>query len=215
MKVETASGYIKHPSDEEYRQAVDILEHGGIVAIPTETFYGLAVDPFNEKAVAALYGLKSRSCHKPLLLVVSDERQLATFVESVPSFYGPLMKRFWPGPLTLVFPALPVLPAIVTAGASGVAVRVSPHPVTQRLLKMWGKPLTATSANISGKAAVRSAEDVQRIFPVGIGCILDGGRTTGGMSSTVVGMESGGLRLIRAGAVDYAAVLDTVEKSGV
>lgn len=204
LKVDLGGG---EPAAKEYARAADVLEQGGIVAFPTETFYGLAVDPFNEEAVAALFRLKKRSLQKPLLVLAQNEFQLATLTSSVPTLYRALMQRFWPGPLTLVFPASATLPRMLTGGGLGVAIRISPHPVAQRLLAVWGRPVTATSANLSGGPAACTAEDVRRIFEASVKCVLDGGETPGGMSSTVVGLEGGRLRLIRAGAVDFSAVL--------
>ena len=104
MKVERPGHDLPHgPSDEEYRWAVSVLAQGGIVAFPTETFYGLAVDPFNEKALTDLFSLKGRPLHKPFLVLIQDASQLSDLVSSIPHAYGVLMKAFWPGPLTLVF----------------------------------------------------------------------------------------------------------------
>ena len=196
------------PFDEDYRRAVSVLAQGGIVAFPTETFYGLAVDPFNEKALANLFRLKGRPLHKPFLVLIQDENQLPSLVSSIPPLYRPLMQAFWPGPLTLVFPAAARLSSILTGDGAGIGVRVSPHPVARAFGQMWGGPMTATSANLSGMPAARNVVEVRQFFGDGVTCILDGGQTSGGMSSTVVGLHQGKLQLIRAGVIDFSSLIE-------
>ena len=203
---------INGPSDEEFKEAAAVLGQGGIVAFPTETFYGLAVDPFNEKALAALFRLKERPSEKPFLVLIQDESQLPTLVRLIPSEYRPLIKAFWPGPLTLVFPALSTLSLALTGpDRTGIGIRISPHPVARAFGQVWGGPLTATSANLSGMPAARTAEEVRRFFGTEVSCILDGGQTPGGMSSTVVGLSQGKLQLIRAGVIAFSSLVQESE----
>lgn len=212
MKVVECPGHelIHGPSEEDFRRAVSVLEQGGIVAFPTETFYGLAVDPFNEKALTDLFSLKGRPLHKPFLVLIQDASQLSDLVSSIPYAYGVLMKAFWPGPLTLVFPAGPGLSSLLTGESGGIGVRISPHPVARRFGRMWGRPITATSANLSGMTAARTADEVHRFFGDRVSLILDGGQTPGGMSSTVVGVDRGKLQLIRAGVIDFSSLIQVV-----
>ena len=196
------------PSDEDYRRAVAVLAEGGIVAFPTETFYGLAVDPFNEKALTDLFRLKGRPLHKPFLVLIQDETQLPRLASSTPPAYGPLMKTFWPGPLTLVFPAEANLSSVLTGDGYGIGIRISPHPVARVFGQIWGRPMTATSANLSGMPAACNPDEVRQFFGDGVSCILDGGQTPGGMSSTVVGLCLGKLQLIRAGAIDFSSLIE-------
>lgn len=202
------------PSDEDFSRAVAILAQGGIVAFPTETFYGLAVDPFNDQALTALFRLKGRPLHKPFPVLVQDEGQLSGLANAIPRLYRPLMKTFWPGPLTLVFPARPELSSFLTGEGAGVGVRISPHPVARKLGQRWGRPMTATSANPSGMPAARSADEVRHFFGGEVAFILDGGQTPGGMSSTVVGLRQGGVQLIRAGVIDFSLLLQVVKAEG-
>ncbi|MBW6519810.1 MAG: threonylcarbamoyl-AMP synthase [Desulfoarculaceae bacterium] len=208
MKVDCpCSDLITGPSDEEFRRAVSALKQGGIVAFPTETFYGLAVDPFNEKALADLFRLKGRPLHKPFLVLIQNEDQLPRLARFIPSVYRPLMKAFWPGPLTLVFPAVSTLsPALTGADRAGIGVRISSHPVARVFGQLWGGPLTATSANLSGMVAARTADEVRRFFGEGVACVLNGGQSPGRKSSTVVGLSQGKLQLIRAGVIDFSAL---------
>ncbi|MDO9042023.1 MAG: L-threonylcarbamoyladenylate synthase [Desulfocapsaceae bacterium] len=196
------------PSDEDdYRWAVAVLEQGGIVAFPTETFYGLAVDPFNEKALTDLFRLKGRPSHKPFLVLIQNETQLTSLASSIPPVYRPLMQAFWPGPLTLVFPAVARLSPVLIGDSNGIGVRISPHPVARAFGQMWGRPMTATSANLSGMPAARTAYEVRQFFGDEVACVLDGGQTPGGMSSTVVGLYQGELQLIRAGVIEFSSLI--------
>lgn len=212
MKVECPGHELIHgPSDEDFRRAVSVLAQGGVVAFPTETYYGLAVDPFNEKALTELFRLKGRPSHKPFLVLIQDESQLSDLATSIPHPYRALMKAFWPGPLTLVFPAGPGLSSLLTGESGGIGVRISPHPVARHFGHMWGRPMTATSANLSGMAAARTADEVHRFFGDGVSWILDGGQTPGGMSSTVVGMEQERLQLIRAGVIEFSSLIQLIQ----
>jgi L-threonylcarbamoyladenylate synthase len=191
--------------------AVACLQRGGIVAIPTETYYGLAVDPYNEEALRALYHLKRRELHKPVLVLLSDVKQLTGIVDSVPTLYKSLMERFWPGPLTLIFPGRQELSPLLTGGTGTVGVRISSNILATQLCRIWGGPITATSANISGMVPAMSADDVRSIFGSHIDFIIDGGTSPGGACSTIVGIHDGGLALLREGQIDFSSVLHTLE----
>jgi len=173
-------------SEATFQRAALILRAGGVVAFPTETYYGLAVDPFNEKAVDRLYAIKKRSRNLPILLLVQNIHQLPLIAASIPEIYLVLIQHFWPGSLSLVFPAHPRCPSQLTGGTATVAARQSPHPLADRLLEAFGRPVTATSANISGKPAATTASEVETFFGEKIDFILDGGKTPGGQGSTLV-----------------------------
>jgi len=194
------------PLEQDFQRAVTCLAQGKIVAFPTETFYGLAVDPFNEKALTALFSLKRRAKHKPFPILIQNKDQLADLTSEIPGAYKLLMKSFWPGPLTLVFPAGKGLSVTLTGGSGGIGIRISPHPVACKFGRFWKRPMTATSANLSGCAAARTAEEVLHFFGDEVACILDGGPTPGGMSSTVVGFKDGKLQLLRQGVIDFSAL---------
>ena len=188
-------------------QAVSCLQQGGIVAFPTETSYGLAVDPFNEAALRALFRLKARDINKPILVLIGETGQLGALADSIPDMYRPLMQRFWPGPLTLIFPGRKNLPPLLTGGTGGIGVRISSHTAAVELCRMWGRPLTATSANISGFPPATCAADVQASFGAGVDCLVDGGGTAAGQCSTIVGIHRGRLQLLREGQVDFPSIL--------
>ena len=184
-----------------------MLAGGGVVAFPTETCYGLAVDPFNDRALQRLYQVKHRPADKPVLLLIHDLALLDSLVTAVPEAYAPLIARYWPGPLTLIFPARPALPSLLTGGTGTIGVRISPHPVAQALGRAFGRAITATSANLSEQEPARSATEVRAALGATIDLILDGGRTPADRCSTIIGESDGELHLVRAGAVviDLAA----------
>lgn len=192
----------KQVLDEIIRNGVAHIKSGGIAGIPTETYYGLAVDPENEKALNKLFRVKQRPDSKPVLVLISTRDQLKSLVSDIPDTYLHLMDEFWPGPLTLVFPARPEVSKLLTAGTGTVGIRLTPHPVARALVEAMGKPITATSANISGKPPARSASDVGRMFGDKIDCIVDGGESGEELPSTVVRPSGDGFCIERHGVVD-------------
>ncbi len=191
-------------------QAVSCLKGGGIVAFPTETYYGLAVDPFNEEALRALFRLKARDIRKPILVLISETGQLGELADSIPDVYQPLMKNFWPGPLTLIFPGRKNLPPLLTGGTGTIGVRISSNAIAAELCGRWGRPLTATSANISGSPPATCAAEVKAFFDSEVDCLVDGGRTPAGRCSTIVGIRRSRLQLFREGQVDFPSILQTL-----
>jgi L-threonylcarbamoyladenylate synthase len=198
-------------SENEIIRAAEAIRKGGVVAFPTETYYGLAVDPLNGKALQKLFKIKDRPALKPVLLLIADRSQLERVTTSVPELAERLMDRFWPGPLTLVLPARPELSFLVTGNTGTVGVRLSPHPVAADLLKACGIPLTATSANRSGEAPAVTAEDVGAIFGSQIDFVLDGGKTPGKLGSTLVGFKEKNVQCIREGCIPFQDILDAIQ----
>ena len=196
----------------DLNRAVAVLNGGGVVAFPTETYYGLAVDPLNPLALNHLFSLKQRDISKPILTLVDDRASLSFLAQDIPIIYEPLMKEFWPGPLTLIFQARLNLPTLLTAGTSTIGVRHSSHPFARQLLRAFGRPLTATSANISGYAAAVDAYEVKTQFGSKIDVVFDGGRTPGTVGSTIIGLEGDRLKLIREGVIPYRDILLVFQK---
>ncbi len=192
--------------------AAALLRTGGLVAFPTETYYGLAVDPFNRQALERLFQVKRRPRQLPILVLIDAIGRLSLLTDSVPAVYRLLIDQFWPGPLTLVCPALPSLPSELTGKTGTVGVRWSPNETANALIEAFGGPITATSANLTGFPAATSAEDVARMFDDGIDLILDGGNTPGGSGSTLVGLDGGTMQCIREGKVPFAAVQDCLQR---
>ena len=197
----------------DLNRAVSVLNGGGVVAFPTETYYGLAVDPLNPLALNHLFSLKQRAITKPILTLVDDRKSLSSLVQNIPILYEPLMEEFWPGPLTLIFPARLNLPTLLTAGTSTIGVRQSSHPFARQLLRAFGRPLTATSANISGRAAAVDAYEVKAQFGAKIDMVFDGGKTPGIVGSTIIGLEGDKLTLIREGVIPFTDILQVCKKT--
>lgn len=189
------------------RNAVECIKQGGIAGIPTETYYGLAVDPANEEALERLFRVKKRPESKPVLVLISSSTQLTSLAVTIPKAYIDLMDEFWPGPLTLVFAAGPDVSPLLTAGTGTVGIRQTPHPVARAIIEGIGKPITATSANISGQPPASSAADVCRMFGKEIDCIVDGGDSRVKLPSTVVRPCGNGFCIERHGVVDLRSRL--------
>jgi L-threonylcarbamoyladenylate synthase len=186
--------------------AANLLRSGGVVAFPTETYYGLAVDPFNRQALERLFRVKRRPHQLPILVLVAGVDHLPLLTGEVPELYHRLIECFWPGPLTLVCPALPSLSPQLTGNTGTIGVRQSPNETAAALITAFGGPVTATSANLTGFPAAVSASEVARMFDSEIDLIVDGGTTPGGSGSTLVGIERGVLVCIRKGKIGFSAV---------
>ncbi len=182
--------------------AAEAIRAGGIVGHPTETVYGLAVDPWNGPAVGRLRALKGRSSRSGLILLVSSVDQARDLLAagSHPLF-DRLAAAFWPGPLSIVGPAGPRAPGEVLGGAGGVALRLSADPVARRLVECTRHPVTSTSANLTGHPAARSAEQVVRQFGEKLAVVIDGGPRRSAAASTVVDLAGPEPRILREGPI--------------
>jgi L-threonylcarbamoyladenylate synthase len=192
-----------HPDAAVLAAASRVLAAGGIVAFPTETFYGLGAAALNRRAVQKVFALKGRPASRPLLVLV-DGIEMAEGIADIPDRARPLIERHWPGPLTLVFRARPVIPNEVTAGGATVGVRWTSHPIARGLVAALGMPITAPSANPTDAAPPTSADDVARDLGHALDLLVDGGATTGGLPSTVLDVTVDPPRILRAGAARLA-----------
>jgi L-threonylcarbamoyladenylate synthase len=180
--------------------AVEALRRSSVVAFPTETFYGLAVDALDVSALERLFVLKGRGAEKTTALIVADLGMFAALCAEMPARARELAALHWPGPLTLALPARPGLPeAIVQNGF--VAARVSPHPLAHALVLAFARPITATSANPAGAPPTRSPSAVRAVFGDAAPMVLDGGETPGGLPSTLVRVRGDAVEVVRQGAV--------------
>jgi len=188
-------------------EAAAALRRGGLVAYPTETFYGLGALAGDAVAVARLARAKGRPEGKPLPLLAADLAQVEE-VAALPPLARRLAAAFWPGPLTLVVPLRPGvdLDPAITGGGSTLGVRVTSGELAAALARLAGGPLVATSANLSGQPPVARAGDLDPTLVARLDLVLDGGPAPGGLASTVVAVEGERLTLVRAGAVDFRAV---------
>jgi L-threonylcarbamoyladenylate synthase len=183
------------------RAAVTVLRRGGLVAFPTETFYGLGADALAPTAVRRVLEVKGRPEGKPLLVLVDSLAMVESLALEVPARARALIAAHWPGPLTLVLRARPHVPAEVTAGSRTVGVRLSAHPVAWALVRALGRPITAPSANPTDATPPTTADAVLDYFRDRIELVLDGGATAGGEPSTVLDVTLDPPRVLRAGAV--------------
>jgi L-threonylcarbamoyladenylate synthase len=170
--------------------AAQLLQQGNLVAIPTETVYGLAANALDENAVKKIYEAKQRPAVNPLIIHLADASQVEEFVEYIPAVAHRLIERFCPGPLTVVLPRKNIIPDIVTAGKDTVAIRIPAHPVAQQLLRLARLPLAAPSANPSGYISPTSAVHVLTTLGGRVSYILDGGDCNAGIESTIVGFDN-------------------------
>jgi len=192
-------------------QAASVVRDGGVIAFPTETFYGLGVTPWDSAAVQRLFALKGRSsASSPILVLIRHRKELESLITEISPSAELLMKACWPGPLTIVFRASSKVPPLLTAGTGTIGIRLSAAASLQWLLDAVGGPLTGTSANRSGALPAVTAQDVQASLGVDVDLILDGGRTPGGFASTVVDTTVMPVRLIREGALSRSAVLSVI-----
>lgn len=198
---------MSEPGDAEIARVAAILAAGGLVAMPTETVYGLAADATNDRAIARLYEAKGRPSFNPLIVHILDTRSASAFAD-----FSPLAERlaaaFWPGPLTLVLPrrAEACLSHLVTAGLDTVGVRSPAHRLARDLLAAFGGPLAAPSANLSGAASPTTAAHVREGLGSRIDFVLDGGPAQVGLESTIVKVEGDRLTLLRPGGLDAADI---------
>ena len=199
-------------SSDPVRDAADWIRHGGVVVFPTETFYGLAVDPRQPDAVAAVFDLKGRPTGMALPLVASSLGQVETLVGTLRGANARLAAEFWPGPLSLVLDAPASIAPAVHGGTHTVAIRVPAHPMARALAEACGHPLTATSANRSGEPPVEDLTGIPLIAADRRVVVLDGGRTPGGAPSTIVDARVTPVRIIRNGAVPSDRVLRSIHE---
>jgi len=205
------------PDPRAIAEAVRILRSGGLVAMPTETVYGLAARAFDERAIARVYAAKGRPVHHPLIAHVAAEAEARALAASWPERASRLARAFWPGPLTLIVDRAEVVPAAVAGGASSVAVRAPSHPVARALLAALGEPVAAPSANRYQGLSPTTAAHVVKELGDEVDLVLDAGPCEAGIESTVVDVRGEHPRVLRPGALDLASlrrVLPDVE-SGV
>lgn len=187
-------------------QAVALLEAEEVVAIPTETVYGLAGNAFSVKAVSGIFEAKNRPSFDPLIVHVADKNSIKEVVQNIPKELDTLSRHFMPGPLTLLLPKNEKISDLVTAGSPLVAIRIPQHPLAKALLQRLSFPLCAPSANPFGYISPTHAEHVEAQLGEKIPYILDGGACEVGVESTIVGMEEGKVTIFRKGGIPVEAL---------
>jgi L-threonylcarbamoyladenylate synthase len=200
-------------NDEVVARAVDVLRGGGVIALPTETVYGLAADVANPGAVGRIYAIKGRPADHPLIVHVDDVARLEGYVAAVTPALRALAARFWPGPLTAIVARGPRTPRTVTGGQETVAVRVPDHPVARAILARFGGPLAAPSANRFGRVSPTTAEHVRADLGDAVDLVVDGGPARVGVESTIVDLTGNVPAILRAGAITASQLGDALGES--
>lgn len=194
------------PDERLIRKAVDIIKKGGVVSFATETVYSLGADAYNKDAVKKIYKMKRRDPSNPLSIFLKSPQEVNEYVNKIRPVTEFLMKEFWPGPLTLIFESNNQQLSHLMGGANKLGFRVSSHNLVNVLLARCGVPLTATSANVSGRRSCSSASAVRYYFNNRIELILDGGRSNCPFPSSVVDLASEDIHLLRQGAISLSQI---------
>ena len=200
-----------NPEASLVKYAAEQIRAGVVLGMPTDTFYGLAADPFNLRAVDRVYEIKSRSRHKPLSLLIESIDQAEDLARPLPDEFYKLARRFWPGPLTIIVRAASRLPLKVTANTGNVALRVPNAKIPLAVVKAAGIPITATSANLSGATECTTAEQVRDQLLDRISIIVDGGTSPREVPSTIVDLtdEEAGWSIQREGAISAQEITES------
>jgi L-threonylcarbamoyladenylate synthase len=197
---------ILHQTTESLAQAAGTVTGGGVIAFRTDTFYGLGADPFNHSAVQKILDLKGREEGKPILVLISDHKELARLVSQRTAAFDLLADHFWPGPLTIIGAANSELPEELTAGTKTIGVRLPEDDKVRSLVRSCGGILTATSANPSGSTPARTAAEVYGYFGERLDLIIDDGAAKTDRPSTVVDVVSPNITLIREGVIAWSQI---------
>jgi L-threonylcarbamoyladenylate synthase len=201
------------PADHEEAlpRALHILREGGLIAFPTDTVYGLGALAFNRRAVESIYLAKHRPIEKAIPILIGDMNDLEKIADEVTDLARKLASHFWPGPVTLLFPKKPTLSESVSA-TSTVGVRMPDHPVARDLLRATG-PMAVTSANLSGQPSPTTAQEVFAQLSGRINLVIDGGRTPGGVPSTLVDPAGGEIKILREGPISMKQILSAINEN--
>jgi len=190
--------------------AVRVLHAGGVIAIPTETVYGLAADAENDAAIARVFAIKRRPSEHPLIVHLADAEQMADWTQMAPPIAHVLAERFWPGPLTMILHRSPRVSDRVTGGQDTVAIRVPSHPIAHAILSAFGGGLVAPSANRFGGVSPTTADHVRSDLGTDVDAVIDGGACAIGLESTIVDVTSGDPVILRTGAITAADLSELI-----
>ena len=197
---------------EEMTTAVTILDRGGLVAVPTETVYGLAADSLNGAAVKSIYTAKGRPENKPISVLLTGMDMVEQVCRDIPPLAYQLAEAFWPGPLTMVLVSRDTVPDVVRAGGLTLGVRCPDHPDTLALIRAFGRPLAAPSANPSGEPSPKDADAVLAGLGGKIDAVLDGGPCSVGVESTIVELTTDTWKILRQGGLEEVAIRKVIEE---
>lgn len=193
------------------REAVRVVRTGGVVAYPTTCLYGLGADAFNPRAIEKVFRIKKRPLDKPLSILIKDRASIVSLVREILPVAQAVMDQFWPGEVTAVFEAGDGLPEALTAGTGKIGIRVPAHPVAAALLDVLDCPLTATSANITGRTSCSNIADLDPRIKAGVDLVLDAGSLRGGIGTTVIDVSVDPPRVLREGAISEADLMEAID----
>ena len=191
-------------------RAVEVLRQGGLVALPTDTVYGLAANAADECAVRRIFEAKGRAADKPLPILIASTSQLTRVASHVPASTWLLAEQFWPGPLTLVLPKSPVIADLVTAGRASVAVRIPDYPLIQAIFRACLFPVAVTSANLSGQAPLIAAEQVAEVFADSVALLIGADQCPGTRPSTILDVTTTPPTLLRVGPISIRQLQNVI-----
>lgn len=188
------------PASELITEAVRVIREKGMIIYPTETLYGLGANPLFPEALQRIYAIKGRAAAKPIPFLIKDQEMLATLVEEVPAIGRELIKRYWPGPLTLIFRAKKGLAPPLMGQDGTIGLRITAHPVARRIVEALDAPLTSTSANLAGAKDLLDGKQLAQFFGNQVDLIIDSGKVPG-IGSTVVDLTVAPPRIVRQGMI--------------
>ena len=203
----------KESEEKILTRAVEILAEGGIIAYPTETFYGLGADATNQKAIEKIFTVKGRDFKNPVSLIIGQTEDIYPLVQNIPESAKKLMSAFWPGVLTIVFQASNKISPLLTAGSGKIGLRVSSHPIAIGIVQKLKRPLTATSANLSGAPECTRASEVAQQIGDKIDAIVEWGKTEGDKASTIIDVTCDPPVILREGAISRKTIEKYVKLS--
>jgi L-threonylcarbamoyladenylate synthase len=196
----------KSPEIQILNEAAEIIRAGGIIIFPTSGLYGLAADAYNPMAISRIFTVKNRPSAKPLLVLIKNQEALESLVQKIPRQARQLMKEFWPGKLTIIFPASPTLSPILTGNTGKIGVRLPGHPIALALTKLLDNPITGTSANLSGQPGIADIRNLDSTLLDKVDLVLDGGPLLGGTGSTVIDVTQKKCHIIRQGLISHEQI---------
>ncbi len=201
-----------HTEEDVLTCAAAIVSRGGVIAYPTETIYGLGADATNEQAIRRIFDIKGRRFNNPISVIIGNRKDVYPFVRRVPAPARRLMDTFWPGPLTLVFEASDRVSPLLTASSGKIGIRLSGHDGARKIAQIIGKPLTATSANLSGWPECTTADHVIDQIGDKLDAVIDLGKTSGSVSSTIIDTTTEQPMILRFGGISREEIL---QKAGI
>ncbi len=200
----------EHPDPVSVRRIADVITQGGVIVYPTDTIYGLGVNAFEDEAIGRVFTLKQREQAKPLLVIVHSLEMVKLLVSTIPVVAHRLIERFWPGPLTILFPAMEHISNRLAAGTGKIGIRIPDNRFCLELVSVCGKPITSTSANISGGDNPRSVQQIADSISSTVDMIVDGGMLKSSVPSTVVDVTTGDVVIVREGVISSEEIEDAL-----